>query len=187
VHAADGGLEVVGGVDAPGGLGAHAGGGLEDEGEADLGGEGVGVGGAVDEAVAGDGEVVEAELILHPRFVAEEVGDAGGGALDVHGLADLGEGDLEGLEDAEEAMDGAVVVGELVGGGEELVGAEAVLHDGDVVEEAGVGVGGGFLSDLEEVYIGQVADRADKAEGVFEGEGGGKNHVPHEKRCSMTA
>ena len=69
-------------ADAEGRLGAHPGRRLEHHREADLPGEGARVGVVDDQTIARDRQAGGGERGLHPRLVAEEVGDLGGRAGD---------------------------------------------------------------------------------------------------------
>ena len=67
-------------ADPPGRLAAHAGGRLEHDRQADLGDERLGVGPRAEQAVARARQAVAAQLVLHARLVAEQLGGLGAGA-----------------------------------------------------------------------------------------------------------
>jgi len=177
--------QLVGAVDPPGRLAAHAGGRLEHQREADLGHERLGVGPRADDGVAGTRQPVLAQLVLHPRLVAEQIGGDRIGAGHAQRLADLGELDLQRLEDAEHPVQLAVAVAQGPGRVDELGGVETVVDPDDVVEQGRVLAGRRLLGDAEQADVGQARRRAGEAHRRLQGEGRREDDVAHDVRCNI--
>jgi len=130
---------------------------------------------------------VLAQLLLHARLVAEQVGRLRIRTGDPERLADLAELDLQRLEDADDAIDLAVSTLEDLGGLAELGGIEAVLDADEVGEQPAVVALGGLLDDAEQLDVGKARGGSRETHRRFEWERRREDDVAHGARCNMRA
>src|SRR4051812_21195472 len=102
------GPQLIDVADPPGRLAAHARRWLEHERKSDLGDECLGIAPVVDQTMSRARQTVATQLVLHPGLVAEQISGLGVRSGDPELAPELGELDLERLEDADHPVDRAM-------------------------------------------------------------------------------